>query len=229
MERKNAWSRKAWAQITYVLDNQLSNLLRKCYQCNWSVNENYELECYQMIERWRPKKGNQIWNSIEASKNSRCCIFRYNWYIYEIYDFQERDKYYRNIISHSWGPARQRLNPGTGTRYWYCLPANIPFLSVPLYSNISMMVPKSNPLSGSSEQLLEEGDQHRKKSADQDKCNWNYVSGEVVWYLTTDGTGALPILCLLFLLVPFGAMLALKIAGRLWRFLQTPGWWKLSP
>ena len=130
----------------------------------------------------------------------------------------------------SWGPARQRLNPGTGTRYWwYGLPANIPFLSVPSYSSIGMMVPKSNPLSGSSEKLLEEGDQYRKKSADQDKCNWKYVSGEVVWYLTTDGTGALPILCLLFLLVPFGVMLALKIAGWLWRFLQTPGCWKLSP
>ena len=42
------------------------------------------------------------------------------------------------------------------------------------------------------------------------QCNWNYVYSEVVWYLTTDGTCALPLLCCAFFILPLTVLIAMS-------------------
>ena len=55
---------------------------------------------------------------------------------------------------------------------------------------------------------------------DSNDCSWSYVRDEVWWYLTTDGTCALPLLCMVFIILPFIVLIAFLIFSgwRLWRF-----------
>ena len=52
----------------------------------------------------------------------------------------------------------------------------------------------------------QEGEESNNSELKDTRCDWNYVYDEVVWYLTTDGTCALPFLCLIFILVPASVM-----------------------
>jgi hypothetical protein len=49
------------------------------------------------------------------------------------------------------------------------------------------------------------------------RYDWKFIYEEVIWYLTTDGTGVLPVLCCLFFVVPIAVVFLL---GRLWRLLK---------
>lgn len=67
--------------------------------------------------------------------------------------------------------------------------------------------------------LLPKGDEDVALQ-DSNDCSWNYVRDEVWWYLTTDGTCALPLLCMIFMILPSIVLLAFLVFSgwRLWRF-----------
>jgi hypothetical protein len=68
--------------------------------------------------------------------------------------------------------------------------------------------------------LLPKGDENVALQDSSNDCSWNYVRDEVWWYLTTDGTCALPLLCMIFMILPSIILLALLVFSgwRLWRF-----------